>query len=133
MDDQVDVPGAEDARGQAAELRLGLAQEAAEDGADGGVQHGDDAVAAHRDVAGLDLSGATPKVADFLNESKFDTLANTSVRVLEHGGMMRKGKAGASREDGMTDEIAQQLRDVGSKILRDHAALTWMYGGGAGA
>jgi hypothetical protein len=100
-----------------------------------------------------DLPGATRQVADFLgiepgaaawakidehvsfdwmkrNESKFDTLANTPVRVLEPGGMMRKGKTGASREDGMTDEIAQQLRAVGSNILRDEAALAWMYGGG---
>jgi Sulfotransferase domain len=101
-----------------------------------------------------DLLGATRKVADFLgvnpsaaewakinehvsfdwmkrNESKFDTLANTPVRVLEHGGMMRKGKTGASREDGMTEEIAQQVRAVGSKILGDEAALAWIYGGGA--
>ena len=71
-----------------------------------------------------DLAGATRKVADFLGvrpsaaewakieehvsfdwmkryESKFDTVANTPVRVLEPGGMMRKGKIGASREDGM--------------------------------
>lgn len=101
-----------------------------------------------------DLAGCTRKVADFLgvrpgaaawpkidehvsfdwmkrNESKFDTLAHTPVRVLEPGGMMRKGKLGASREDGMTDEIAQQLRAVGSKIVRDEAALAWIYGGGA--
>ena len=64
------------------------------------------------------------------NEQKFDTLPNTPVRVLEPGGMMRKGKAGASREDGMTDEIAQHLRAVGSKIVRDEAALRWFYGGG---
>ncbi|HXJ22055.1 MAG TPA: sulfotransferase domain-containing protein [Polyangia bacterium] len=100
-----------------------------------------------------DLAGATRKVADFLgvepspaqwdkineyvsfdwmkrHESKFDTLANAPERVLEPGGMMRKGKTGASREDGMTDEIAQHLRAVGSKIVRDEAALAWMYGGG---
>ena len=64
------------------------------------------------------------------NEQKFDTLPNTPVRVLEPGGMMRKGKAGASSEDGMTDEIAQHLRAVGSKIVRDEAALRWFYGGG---
>jgi aryl sulfotransferase len=101
-----------------------------------------------------DLPAATRKVADFLgikpstaewakidehvsfdwmkkHESKFDTLANTPVRVLEHGAMMRKGKTGASREDGMTDEIAQQLRAAGAKMLGDEAALAWMYGGGA--
>jgi hypothetical protein len=100
-----------------------------------------------------DLSGSIRKVADFLgiapsaaawakideytsfdwmkrNEQKFDTLPNTPVRVLEPGGMMRKGKAGASSEDGMTDEIAQHLRAVGSKIVRDEAALRWFYGGG---
>jgi hypothetical protein len=101
-----------------------------------------------------DLAGSTRKIADFLgikptaaewakidehvsfdwmkrHEGKFDTVSNMPVRILEHGGMMRKGKLGASREDGMTDEIAQQLRAVGSKILRDEAALAWMYGGGA--
>ena len=100
-----------------------------------------------------DLSAATRKVAEFLgarptdaewakinehvsfdwmkrHESKFDTLANTPVRVLEPGGMMRKGKTGASREDGMTDEIARQVRAMGSKIVRDEAALAWIYGGG---
>jgi len=100
-----------------------------------------------------DLSGSIRKVADFLgiapsaaawakideytsfdwmkrNEQKFDTLPNTPVRVLEPGGMMRKGKAGASSEAGMTDEIAQHLRAVGSKIVRDEAALRWFYGGG---
>ncbi|HLK91062.1 MAG TPA: sulfotransferase domain-containing protein [Polyangia bacterium] len=101
-----------------------------------------------------DLAGATRKVADFLgiaptaaawaridehvsfdwmkrHESKFEPMANTTIRVLEPGGMMRKGKTGASREDGMTDDIAQQVRAVGAKILRDQAALAWMYGGGA--
>jgi hypothetical protein len=100
-----------------------------------------------------DLSGATRKVADFLgvkpsaaewakidehvsfdwmkrNESKFDTVPHMPVRLLEPGGMMRKGKVGASHEDGMTDEIAEQLRAIGSKILRDEAALAWLYGGG---
>ena len=101
-----------------------------------------------------DLAGSTRKVADFLgvtpsaaqwakidehvsfewmkkNESKFDTLANTPVRVLEPGGMIRKGKTGASREDGMTEEIARQLRAAGAKILPDEAALRWMYSAGS--
>ena len=30
----------------------------------------------------------------------------------------------------MTDEIAQHLRVVGSKILTDEAALGWLYRGG---
>ena len=100
-----------------------------------------------------DLAGCTRKVAQFLgisptaaawpridehvsfewmkrNESKFDTLANTPVRVLEAGGMIRRGKMGASREDGMTDQIAHHLRTVGADIVRDEAALRWMYAGG---
>lgn len=31
----------------------------------------------------------------------------------------------------MTDETARHLRAAGSKIMRDEAALAWMYGGGA--
>jgi Sulfotransferase domain len=100
-----------------------------------------------------DLPGATRRIATFLgitpsaadwaridehvsfdwmkrHESKFDTLANTPVRVLESGGMMRKGKIGASREDGMTEEIAPLVRAAGSQIVRDEAALAWMYSGG---
>ena len=100
-----------------------------------------------------DLPGSARKIADFLgiaptpaqwarideyvsfdwmkkNEGKFDTVSHAPVRVLEHGGMVRKGKVGAAREDGMTDEIAQHLHDVGSKILRDEAALGWFYRGG---
>ena len=42
--------------------------------------------------------------------------------------MMRKGKIGASREDGMTDEIAQVVRAVGSNIP---PALAWIYEDGA--
>ena len=101
-----------------------------------------------------DLPGSIRKVAEFLgvapsagewarinecvsfdwmkrHKHKFDTMPNTPVRVLEPGGMMRKGKAGASREDGMTEEIAQHMRAVGSKIVGDEAALEWMYRGGA--
>ena len=100
-----------------------------------------------------DLPGAIRKVAEFLgvapsagewariNEyASFDWMKrpraqvrhvpNTPVRVLEPGGMMRKGKAGASREDGMTEEIAQHMRAVGSKIVGDEAAMEWMYRGG---
>jgi hypothetical protein len=100
-----------------------------------------------------DLSGSTRKVADFLgikpsaaewarideytsfdwmkrHEGKFDTITNTPVRVLEAGGMMRKGKTGAAREDGMTEEIAQHLHAAGSKMVNDEAALGWLYRGG---
>jgi hypothetical protein len=100
-----------------------------------------------------DLQGSIRKVAAFLdikpaasqwatidtyasfdwmkrNESKFETLAHTPVPVLETGSMVRKGKAGAAHEDGMTPEIANHLRAFGSHIVTDPAAMTWLYQGG---
>ena len=50
------------------------------------------------------------------NETKFETLP-TPVPALESGAMIRKGKTGAAREDGMTDQIAAELRTFGSKII----------------
>jgi len=100
-----------------------------------------------------DLQGATRKVAAFLgiqpteaqwatintyasfdwmkqHESKFETVMYTPVPVLETGAMLRKGKAGAAHEDGMTPEIAASLRAFGSRILTDPAAMKWLYEGG---
>jgi hypothetical protein len=64
------------------------------------------------------------------NEAKFDNLLYTPVPVLEQGAMVRKGKAGAAHEDGMTAEISAHMRAVGSRILTDAAALRWLYEGG---
>jgi hypothetical protein len=100
-----------------------------------------------------DLQGATRKVASFLgiqpteaqwaklhtyasfdwmkqHESKFETLSNTPVPVLKTGAMVRKGKAGAAHEDGMTPAISADLRAFGERILPDPAALKWLYEGG---
>lgn len=100
-----------------------------------------------------DLQGSLHKVAAFLgiqpsasqwatiesyvsfdwmkrNESKFENLINTPVPVLESGSMLRKGKAGAAHEDGMTPELASHLRAAGSRILTDPAAVNWLYQGG---
>jgi hypothetical protein len=63
------------------------------------------------------------------NETKFETLP-TPVPALESGAMIRKGKTGAAREDGMTDQIAAELRAFGSKIVSDPAVLRWLYEGG---
>lgn len=101
-----------------------------------------------------DLAGTLRKIASFLeiepgeaewaaieeystfawmkqNESKFETHPYTRVKLLEPGGMIRRGVAGAAREDGMTGEIAEHIRASGSKILTDGTALTWLYQGGA--
>ena len=64
------------------------------------------------------------------NESKFETFPYAAVPVLESGAMIRKGQTGAAHEDGMTKEIAAQLRAFGAKILTDPAALGWLYEGG---
>jgi hypothetical protein len=45
--------------------------------------------------------------------------------------MIRKGQTGAAHEDGMTKEIAGQLRAFGAKIVTDPVALDWLYEGGA--
>jgi hypothetical protein len=63
------------------------------------------------------------------NETKFETLPSP-VPALESGAMIRKGKTGAAREDGMTDQIAAELRTFGSRIVTDPAVLRWLYEGG---
>jgi hypothetical protein len=101
-----------------------------------------------------DLQGATRKVAAFLgieptpaqwakvnehasfawmkkHESKFETVIGAPVQVLETGAMIRKGQTGKQHEDGMTPQIAADLRAAGSRILSEPGALAWLYGGGA--
>jgi hypothetical protein len=65
------------------------------------------------------------------NESKFESLIFAPVQVLETGAMVRRGTTGTAREDGMTPDIAAHLRDFGSRILTDPAAMNWLYDGGA--
>lgn len=61
---------------------------------------------------------------------KFEVTSASSVPVLERGAMVRKGKVGAAREDGMTPEIAAHLRSIGEAVCADQAALNWLYEGG---
>ena len=64
------------------------------------------------------------------HQIKFETFSHAAVPVLESGAMIRKGQTGAAHEDGMTKEIAAQLRAFGSKIVTDPVALAWLYEGG---
>jgi hypothetical protein len=64
------------------------------------------------------------------NESKFENHPRVPVPLLESGGMIRKGKTGAAREDGMTDEIAAERREFGSRIVPDPIAMRWLCEGG---
>ena len=62
--------------------------------------------------------------------AKFDGTTMTDVPVLEPGAMVRKGATGAARDDGMTEEISQHLRMVGSRICQEETAVEWLYNGG---
>jgi aryl sulfotransferase len=65
------------------------------------------------------------------NEDKFELRGVTEVPILKPGAMVRKGKVGAAREDGVTPEIAAEIARIGEGIVRDKAALEWCYRGGA--
>ena len=54
----------------------------------------------------------------------------TDVPLLRPGTMVRRGEAGAAREDGMTRAISEHLCAIGSQICADHRALRWFYEGG---
>jgi hypothetical protein len=62
--------------------------------------------------------------------TKFDALTAAPIPPLKPGAMVRKGSTGAAREDGMTDEIAAEVRALGREICPDEQALRWFYEGG---
>ena len=64
------------------------------------------------------------------HQEKFEMPECAAVQPLEPGAMVRKGKAGAAAEDGMTPAIAADLSARGRMILRDEAAFDWLYNGG---
>ena len=64
------------------------------------------------------------------NESKFEARSGTEIPILKSGAMIRKGEIGQAKTDGMTDEIAAHLREVGGQICSDESAIKWLYEGG---
>lgn len=64
------------------------------------------------------------------HEDKFEARKAGEIPILKSGAMIRKGEVGQAGTDGMTDEIARHLRDIGSRICADPAALAWYYDGG---
>jgi hypothetical protein len=64
------------------------------------------------------------------NESKFEANTAGKVPILKSGAMMRQGEVGKAKADGMTAEISQHLREVGSQICPDADAVKWLYEGG---
>ena len=64
------------------------------------------------------------------NEDRFELRAISEVPILVPGAMLRKGKIGAAREDGVTPEISAEIARHGREILDDAAAFNWCYHGG---
>ena len=100
-----------------------------------------------------DHEGSVRKIADFLgyvptaeqwpgileytsfpwmkaHQEKFEGHGLTDVPVLNSGAMVRKGKVGAAREDGVTEAISGTIAAAGREIVSDGKALEWVYGGG---
>jgi hypothetical protein len=65
------------------------------------------------------------------HESKFEARSAGKIPILKSGAMMRKGEVGKAKSDGMTEDISRHLREVGSQIYPDSAAVDWLYNGGA--
>jgi aryl sulfotransferase len=101
-----------------------------------------------------DHEGSVRKIADFLgfepqpdewpaileytsfpwmkrHEHKFEIRHAADVPILDSGAMVRKGKTGAAREDGVTPEMSAELKTLGKGMLADQQALEWLYAGGA--
>ncbi len=64
------------------------------------------------------------------HEHKFEGPRASRVPVLNRGGMVRKGKTGAARDDGITPEMGAEIAQIGGEVL-SAAALEWVYSGGA--
>ena len=65
------------------------------------------------------------------HEHKFEIRHAADVPVLTSGAMVRKGKAGAAGEDGVTPAMSEELKTMGKGVLTDKQALDWLYSGGA--
>ena len=65
------------------------------------------------------------------HEHKFEIRHAAHVPVLDSGAMVRKGKAGAAKEDGVTPAMSAELEKMGRELLPDEQAFEWLYKGGA--
>jgi hypothetical protein len=50
--------------------------------------------------------------------------------MLDRGGMIRKGNAGASTEDGISEPLSSMIAEIGRPVLSDEQAFEWFYNGG---
>ncbi len=65
------------------------------------------------------------------HEDKFELRTVAPVPVLDSGAMMRKGRVGAAKDDGVTPEISAEVARLGAEMFKDDAALQWFYRGGS--
>jgi len=79
-----------------------------------------------------------PKILEYTSfdwmkahEDKFELRTVAPVPVLDSGAMMRRGRVGAAKDDGVTPEISAEVAQIGHEMLNDDAALEWFYRGGA--
>jgi hypothetical protein len=64
------------------------------------------------------------------SQDKFELQHVIGFPVLDSGVMVRKGAVGRAKDDGMTEEIAREVRARGAEIIRDPQILDWVYCGG---
>lgn len=64
------------------------------------------------------------------HEDKFELRHLAEPNILDPGAMIRKGRVGASAEDGITPELSAAIAALGRRVLTDEAAFDWLYEGG---
>ncbi|MDX1803640.1 MAG: sulfotransferase domain-containing protein [Alcanivorax sp.] len=64
------------------------------------------------------------------HEDRFEARTVGEVPILKSGAMIRKGAVGQAQSDGMTETIADHLRQSGRQICPDAEAVRWYYQGG---
>ena len=64
------------------------------------------------------------------HEDKFELRSVCDTPILDAGGMIRKGRIGASADDGITPQISETIAGIGRTILTDPEAWDWLYHGG---
>jgi hypothetical protein len=117
------------------------------------LRHNDNVLLIHYADMKRDHAGSLRRIADFLeiaptpsqweavsrytsfdwmkaHQQKFEARTITRIPILESGAMIRKGRLGEARSDGMTETISARLGEVGREICPDAAALDWFYSGG---
>ena len=78
-----------------------------------------------------------PKILEYTSftwmkahEDKFELRTVGAVPILDSGAMVRKGRVGAAKDDGVTPEISDDIARLGREMLKDDAAFEWFYRGG---